>query len=121
MGKITRKRYSGAFKLQVGIAAWIAHDNGQYSALAGRTPDEAYHDAPASLWSGANPGPKGQQQHCQPDSMTTTGYSLSGPQSCPSERSHLRRLDARSLASDTPLYDPFLHPGKVQWETTGID
>jgi len=32
--------------LRVGLAAWISHYNGQrpHSALAGRTPDEAYHD-----------------------------------------------------------------------------
>jgi putative transposase len=35
-------------ELRAGLAGWIAHYNGQrpHSALAGRTPDEAYHDVP---------------------------------------------------------------------------
>ncbi|MGC5749300.1 transposase [Gluconobacter sp. NFX36] len=38
--------FETGFELRAGLAGWIAHYNGQrpHSALAGRTPDEAYHD-----------------------------------------------------------------------------
>jgi len=48
-------------ELRTGLTAWINHYNGKrpHSALAGRTPDEAYHDTPNG--SGVNPGSIGQQ------------------------------------------------------------
>ncbi|WP_157870992.1 IS3 family transposase [Gluconacetobacter diazotrophicus] len=46
-------------ELRAGLISWIAHYNGQrpHSALAGRTPDEAYHNAPAPLGPGLTPDP----------------------------------------------------------------
>ncbi len=44
-------------ELRAGLAGWIAHYNGQHShsALAGRTPDEAYHDVPTPSGMGLTP------------------------------------------------------------------
>ncbi len=44
-------------ELRAGLTAWIAHYNGQrpHTALAGRTPDEAYHDAPTPSGPGLTP------------------------------------------------------------------
>ncbi len=46
-------------ELRAGLTSWIAHYNGKrpHSTLAGRTPDEAYYDAPAPLGSGLTPNP----------------------------------------------------------------
>ncbi|MFT9159652.1 MAG: IS3 family transposase [Acetobacter sp.] len=46
-------------ELRVGLISWIAHYNGQrpHSALAGRTPDGAYHNAPTPLGPGLTPDP----------------------------------------------------------------
>ncbi|MFC0512544.1 IS3 family transposase, partial [Asaia spathodeae] len=46
-------------ELRAGLAAWIAHYNGQrpHSALGGRTPGEAYYDAPTPLGPGLTPDP----------------------------------------------------------------
>jgi len=40
--------FESGSELRAGLAGWIAHYNGHrpHSALVGRTPDEAYHDAP---------------------------------------------------------------------------
>ncbi|NVN03882.1 MULTISPECIES: IS3 family transposase [Asaia] len=47
-------------ELRAGLTAWINHYNGKrsHSALAGRTPDEAYHDAPTPLGPGLTPDPR---------------------------------------------------------------
>ena len=44
-------------ELRAGLTSWIAHYNGQrpHSALAGRTPDEAYHDVPTPSGLGLTP------------------------------------------------------------------
>ncbi|MBB2199118.1 IS3 family transposase [Gluconacetobacter sp. 1c LMG 22058] len=44
-------------ELRAGLAGWIAHYNEQrpHSALAGRTPDEAYHDVPTPSGPGLTP------------------------------------------------------------------
>jgi putative transposase len=44
-------------ELRVGLTKWIAHYNGQrpHTALAGRTPDEAYHGAPTPSGPGLTP------------------------------------------------------------------
>ncbi|MFW7268198.1 IS3 family transposase [Gluconacetobacter sp. Hr-1-5] len=44
-------------ELRAGLAGWIAHYNGQrpHSALAGRTPDEAYHKVPTPSGPGLTP------------------------------------------------------------------
>ena len=44
-------------ELRAGLISWIAHYNGQrpHSALAGRTPDEAYHNTPRPLGPGLTP------------------------------------------------------------------
>ena len=44
-------------ELRAGLAGWITHYNGQrpHSALAGRTPDEAYHDVPTPSGPGLTP------------------------------------------------------------------
>ena len=46
-------------ELRIGLISWIAHYNGQrpHSALAGRTPDGAYHNAPTPLGPGLTPDP----------------------------------------------------------------
>ncbi|WP_100225176.1 MULTISPECIES: IS3 family transposase [Gluconobacter] len=44
-------------ELRVGLTKWITHYNGQrpHAALAGRTPDEAYHDVPTPSGPGLTP------------------------------------------------------------------
>ncbi|WP_249199003.1 integrase core domain-containing protein, partial [Gluconobacter kondonii] len=44
-------------ELRVGLTKWITHYNGQrpHAALAGRTPDEAYHGAPTPSGPGLTP------------------------------------------------------------------
>jgi putative transposase len=44
-------------ELRAGLAGWITHYNGQrpHSALAGRTPDEAYYDVPTPSGPGLTP------------------------------------------------------------------
>ncbi|GBR41442.1 transposase [Gluconobacter kondonii NBRC 3266] len=44
-------------ELRVGLTKWITHYNGQrpHAALAGRTPDEAYHDVPMPSGPGLTP------------------------------------------------------------------
>jgi len=46
-------------ELQAGLTSWIAHYNKKrpHSTLAGRTPGEAYYDAPTPLGSGLTPNP----------------------------------------------------------------
>ncbi|WP_208630027.1 hypothetical protein, partial [Gluconacetobacter entanii] len=41
----------------------------------------------------------GQQQRCQKGGITTTGYSLSSPQSCPNGRDHLNDVCSEMAVS----------------------